>query len=381
MGEFTMPSLGADMERGTVSRWLVHPGDAVHRGDIVAVVETEKSDIEVEIFESGVIDELLVPEGARVPVGTPLARLSVAEVATAAARAETARPPWIPSSPFARRRAAELGVDLVTVRGTGPGGAALGRDVLAVAGSLPAPPTGGVDAATRPPAATTPVGEDRQAARRRSIGALMTRSKREIPHYYLSQHVDMSAALAWLEDANLQRAVTERLLPAALLLKATALAAREVPDVNGFYGDDGFRHSEAVHLGVGISLRQGGLIAPAIHDADAKDLDTLMADLRDLVKRARSLQLKSSEMTDATMTTTLLGDQGVENVYGIIYPPQVALVGFGKVVERPWAENGMLAVRPILHITLAADHRASDGHRGGLFLSAIERHLHHPEEL
>jgi pyruvate dehydrogenase E2 component (dihydrolipoamide acetyltransferase) len=267
------------------------------------------------------------------------------------------------------------------------------QDVQAVGGPLPsapeAPPpqvqsTPSPDRA-RPappaPAGSAVAADDRYTAMRRAIAAAMSKSKREIPHYYLNLRIDMSAALAWLTEANLARSVTQRLLPAALLLKAAALATRDVPEVNGFYRDDGFEPSEHVHLGVGISLRQGGLIAPAIHDADLKDLDTLMADLRDLVKRSRSLQLRSSEMTDATLTTTMLGDQGVESVYGIIYPPQVALVGFGRVVERPWAENGMLAARPTLNLTLAADHRASDGHRGGLYLSAIERHLLHPEEL
>jgi pyruvate dehydrogenase E2 component (dihydrolipoamide acetyltransferase) len=132
---------------------------------------------------------------------------------------------------------------------------------------------------------------------------------------------------------------------------------------------------------MGISLRQGGLIAPAILDAQDKDLLATMAAIKDLVARTRTLQLRSSEMSEATITVTALGDQGVESVYGVIYPPQVALVGFGKVVERPWAQGGMLGVRRIVHATLAADHRASDGHRGGLFLAAIDRYLQHPEEL
>jgi pyruvate dehydrogenase E2 component (dihydrolipoamide acetyltransferase) len=297
------------------------------------------------------------------------------------------------ASPLARRVAQRLGVDLATVLGTGPHGEVTWHDVEAVGGPLPTTPE--TPAAVRPeperaPATRVPpapaggpkpADEDRSAAMRRAIAAAMSKSKREIPHYYLNLRIDMSAALGWLEETNISRSVTERLLPAALLLKAAALATRDVPEVNGYYRDGGFEPSDAVHLGVGISLRQGGLIAPAIHDADRKDLDTLMADLRDLVKRARSLQLRSSEMTDATITTTMLGDQGVESVYGIIYPPQVALVGFGRIIERPWAEHGMLAARPTLTLTLAADHRASDGHRGGLYLSAIERRLLHPEEL
>jgi len=216
---------------------------------------------------------------------------------------------------------------------------------------------------------------------RLAIAALMARSKREIPHYYLETHIDMSTALAWLEEQNLERSVKERLVPAVLMIKATALAAREVPELNGFWVDDAFQPSEGVHAGVAISLRQGGLIAPAIHDADKKTLDELMAAMLDLVGRARKGALRASEMSDPTITVTNLGDQGVESVFGVIYPPQVALVGFGKIAERPWAEDGMLGARPVATATLSADHRASDGHRGGLFLAAVDRLLQKPEEL
>jgi pyruvate dehydrogenase E2 component (dihydrolipoamide acetyltransferase) len=151
--------------------------------------------------------------------------------------------------------------------------------------------------------------------------------------------------------------------------------------MNGFWVDGAFKPSEAVHVGVAISLRQGGLIAPAIHDVDKKGLDEIMVNLQDLVKRVRAGVLRSSEIADATITVTSLGEQGVETVFGIIYPPQVALVGFGQITERPWAANGMLGARPVMMATLAADHRASDGHRGGLFLATIERLLQEPEKL
>jgi pyruvate dehydrogenase E2 component (dihydrolipoamide acetyltransferase) len=216
---------------------------------------------------------------------------------------------------------------------------------------------------------------------RQAIAAAMARSKREIPHYYLATEIDMQRALKWLEAENLQRPVAERLLYAVLLLKAVALAVRDVPEMNGFWVEGRFQPSEAVHVGVAISLRQGGLIAPAIHDVASKDLGTLMRELRDLVARARGGRLRSSEVSDPTITVTNLGEQGVPTVFGIIYPPQVALVGFGKITERPWAVEGMLGVRPVVTATLAADHRASDGHRGGLFLAAIDRLLQEPEKL
>jgi pyruvate dehydrogenase E2 component (dihydrolipoamide acetyltransferase) len=213
-----------------------------------------------------------------------------------------------------------------------------------------------------------------------AIGELMARSKREIPHYYLASTVDVTPALRWLEAQNLDRPVTERVLPAALLLKATALAVREVPGFNGFW-DGTFRSSDAVHLGVAVALRGGGLVAPAIHDADRMSLDDLMAALRDLVARARAGRLRSSEMADPTITVTSLGDQGSDEVFGVIYPPQVALVGFGTIAERPWVAEGQLVVASTVRATLAADHRVTDGRDGSGLLVALDHLLQRPEEL
>ena len=216
---------------------------------------------------------------------------------------------------------------------------------------------------------------------RRVIAAAMARSKREIPHYYLSTSIDMRRSLDWLGAENAKRAVTKRLLYSALLIRAVALALRSTPELNGFWIDDGFQASEGIHIGVAISLRQGGLINPALHDVDKKHLDELMENMLDLVNRARTGHLRSSELSDGTITVTNLGEQGVETVFGVIYPPQVALVGFGKITERAVASNGMVGARPMIDATLAADHRVSDGHRGGRFLVAIDRLLQEPEKL
>jgi len=216
---------------------------------------------------------------------------------------------------------------------------------------------------------------------RQAIGALMARSKKEIPHYYLSTTLDLAAAMAWMQAANQQRPVSSRLVPSALLLKATALAAKEVPDMNGFFTKGAFHPSSEVHLGVAVALRHGGLVAPALHNADTLGLDQLMEQLRDLVARARAGRLQRAEMADPTLTVTNLGDLGVESVYGVIYPPQVAMVGFGKVLEQPWAHNGMLGIRHAAIATLSADHRVSDGLRGGRFLARIDELLQAPEKL
>ncbi len=209
----------------------------------------------------------------------------------------------------------------------------------------------------------------------------MSRAKREIPHYYLSTTIDMQRAVTWLATANEKRPVEERLLPAVLLLKAVALALREVPELNGFWVDGRAVPSPGIHVGVAISLRQGGLVAPALHHTDRQSLEELMRNLRDLVRRARAGSLRGSELSDPTVTVTNLGEQGVEALFGIIYPPQVALVGLGKVVERPWCVGGQVVPRPVLTATLSADHRASDGHRGALFLAALDRLLQEPDQL
>jgi pyruvate dehydrogenase E2 component (dihydrolipoamide acetyltransferase) len=216
---------------------------------------------------------------------------------------------------------------------------------------------------------------------RRAIAAAMARSNREIPHYYLQTRIDMSRALKWLEAENLKRPLKQRLLLAVLLLKAVSRALIDVPELNGYWLDDHHEPQEAIHIGFAISLRQGGLIAPAIHNVDLLSLDELMEAMHDLIARTRSGGLRGSEMTDGTITVTNLGDMGVETVYGVIYPPQVALVGFGKVVELPWAESGMLGIRPVLTATLAADHRATDGRRGGQFLDALTQYLQEVEKL
>jgi pyruvate dehydrogenase E2 component (dihydrolipoamide acetyltransferase) len=216
---------------------------------------------------------------------------------------------------------------------------------------------------------------------RQTIAAAMTRSKREIPHYYLSTTIDMGTAMAWLKEDNLRRPVTDRLLVGVLLLKAVALALREVPELNAVWKGSEVIQSPDIHVGVAVSLRRGGLVAPALHRTDQQPLGELMKNFQDLVKRARAGTLRSSELSDPTITVTSLGEQGVETVFGVIYPPQVALVGLGKLAERPWVVNGQVVARPLITASLSADHRVSDGHRGGLFLAALDRLLQRPDQL
>jgi pyruvate dehydrogenase E2 component (dihydrolipoamide acetyltransferase) len=364
--------------------------------------------MEVEIFDDGVIERLVAAVGAKVPVGGVLALVRAAGAAPRmgalppvppkpamtplphpppSARAAPAPAPLVLATPSARKRvtplarriAEELGIDVARVTGTGPGGSITADDVRAAAGAVPETR---VEAAPAPAPIRVREATDRSAARQRVIAALMERSKREIPHYYLSASIDLTPALAWLEARNRERPVSERVLPAALLLRSVAIAVRAAPELSGHYDGGAFRPAPALHLGVAIALRGGGLIAPAILDAGEKSLSELMRALRELGERARSGRLRASEMSSATLTVTSLGDGAVDSVQAVIYPPQVAIVGFGTPAPRPWVDrDGGLCVRTIVHATLAADHRVSNGHRGALFLKALERALLDPEKL
>ena len=381
MAEFRMPSLGADMEEATLVEWKVKPGDRVRSGDIIAEVETDKGIIEIEVFEDGVVEQILIQPGEKVTVGSVLAIIRSEEKPAVSAVEASKRAgvekismtdeKRIRISPLARRVAADLGVDLSIVKGTGPHGT-INREDVEQAAKQKEP------AKKAPPpqkAETKPQKTDFQAGMRKAIALAMSRSNREIPHYYLETRIDMTDTLRWLEEENRKRSIKERILPVVLLIKAVARALGDVPELNGYWIDDRHQPQEAVHIGFAISLRQGGLVTPAIHNADIMGLDEIMEALRDLIMRTRAGRLRSSEMTDSTITVTNLGDLGVEKVYGVIYPPQVALVGFGKIMDQPWAENGMLGIRQVLAATLAADHRATDGRRGAQFLDAVSRYL------
>jgi len=393
MSLFTMPSLGADMEEGKLIEWLVKPGDHVAKGDIVAVVETQKGAIEIEIFEAGQISALLAEPGQTLPVGAPLAQIGTAEDAApsvAPPRQEqlpqAAQPPAPsvapvggsggprPASPAARARAADLGLALETVAGSGPGGAVLLADVEAGTRLRPAPPTAPVldgGPKGRPGLDLTEM--------RRAIAAAMSRSKREIPHYYLSHEIALHAAQGWLAATNAARPPDRRLLMGALLVRATVRALAKVPEMNGRFDEGGYVPSATVNCGLAIALRGGGLIAPAIPDAQDLDSDAIMQRMRDLVARTRAGRLRNSEITQGTITVSSLGETGVDAMFGVIYPPQVALVGFGAPRVRPLVQDGTLTPGLAVTATLAADHRVSDGRRGAVFLAEIDRLLQEPD--
>jgi pyruvate dehydrogenase E2 component (dihydrolipoamide acetyltransferase) len=244
-----------------------------------------------------------------------------------------------------------------------------------------APPVPAAEVGPPPPAVELATGADRRAGLRRATAKLMTRSNTEVPQYHLVTTVDMSASLTWLARYNEGRPIAERVVAAALLCRATALASARFPTINGFWVDDDLHPAEHVHLGLAVSVRGGGLVTPVIRDADGLAVPQLMVAMREVAERARAGRLRRTELTDATLTVTNLGERGAEAVMGVLFPPQVALVGFGRVVERPWAVGGLLGVRPLVTVTLTADHRASDGHEGSRFLEDLAGRLEHPEDL
>lgn len=305
MSDLAMPSLGADMEDGVLSQWLVAPGDTVARGDIVAVVTTDKSDIEVEVFHPGVVRELLVAEGTRVAVGVPIARIDTPD-----------------------------------------------------------------ETAPAEPEAPTALSEERRA-----VAALMTRAWHDIPHFHVTRRLDLHTAEQALGVYNAGRSPGDRLIVTALLLWATVAAATEVPDVNGWWDQDAFRPATGVDLGVVVARRETGLAVVTIAGAHTLTPAAIMRALDDLVSRVRSGRLRSGDVAPASITVTPLGDLGADSVAGVIHPPQVALVGFGRVRPEPTVRDGAVTVTPVVDASVAGDHRALDGLVAARFLERLSAHV------
>lgn len=390
MIEFRMPSLGADMDAGTLVEWLKKPGEPLQRGDIIAVVETQKGAIEIEVFDDGVLAETLTRPGEKVPVGhviatirgkdeapeatrsVPVAAAESVKAAPAPAAPKEAAPPPGPeipalptrATPAARRRAQELGIDLAKVM-AGPDGV-IGLNEVEAA---------------------HPSGQERKQVgisfdeMRKAIAAAMAKSHREIPHYYVSSTIDVTPLITWLEAENARRPLPARLLYAVPLIRALALALAKAPELNGHYVDARFLPAQHVNMGIAVAMRGGGLIAPAIREVESLDMDTLMEKLRDLVARVRGGRLRSSELSEGTVTFSNLGEETADEVLPLIYPPQVAIIGCGKIADRPWVSDGKVAVRRVMTLSVAGDHRVSDGRRAAQFLTRVEQLLRSPEKL
>ncbi|MFV8340881.1 dihydrolipoamide acetyltransferase family protein [Flavobacterium sp. XS2P39] len=408
MIEFLMPSLGADMEDGTLIEWKKKTGDTVKRGDIIAEVETQKGLIEIEVFDEGTIGKLLIQEGSKVPVGTVMALINptgvpletreekipekeslvlqqIEKISEKEAIEEKIIEPitvkkvieiHLKASPLAKRIADDNHIDLSLIKGTGPDQAITKEDVDNAIASREKTE---IEKTEKTPLAIEKGGTPAQAIRS-AVAAAMSKSKREIPHYYLEKRIDMTHALAWLQIANEHRSVKKRLLPVTLLIKATAKSLTEFPELNAIW-DNGLQLKKDIIIGFVVSLRTGGVIVPALYQVNLKNVDEIMDALNDIIPRARALRLRSSELSDPTITITSIGDGGADLVFGIIYPPQVAIIGFGNIQEQPFAAEGMIGSRSCVDVTLAGDHRATDGLTGSRFLFSLNKHLQTPELL
>lgn len=362
MTEFKMPSLGADMAAGTLREWRKKPGDTVKRGDIIAEVETQKGIIEVEIFLDGIIGKLLMKEDEKVPVGTPMAEIITTEEWAQLKPTQTIVAPVQDVrqriTPLARKMAEEAGIAIEGIIGSGEQGAIIAKDIV------------------QPHEHAVTI--EPTTAMRAAVAATMARSNREIPHYYLQKLIDLSVLTEFLAERNRHMSPEHRILPAAGWVKAVAMALRQCADLNGWWKDEQLQRADGIHIGFAISLRGGGLVNPAITDADRLTLDETMERLSDLINRARSGMLRSSEFSAGTITVSSIGTEGADALFGVIHPPQVALVGIGPIREQILAVDGMVAIRPAAMVTLAADHRATDGTYGSRFLRLLAEQLQHP---
>lgn len=483
--EVTMPQMGADMTEGTLVKWLKQPGDQVTRGEIIAEIETDKATVELEAFDSGTVIELRAKEGDTVPVGDVIAMLGEAgevkagapssngsapsadakseEEAPAQARTPE-QPPRRPVaqpkenapqsvtehvpdegeslgegrvriSPVARRIATDNGIDVRGIKGSGPDGRILRKDVedaIKGGGAAAATPmqgaaqpisevpaiqtSGAAEAiAQRPTTAsseqeqpeTAPVktedgekggptpaaAESRPTPRpaatgdvealsrmRQAIARRMSQSKQQQPHYYLTLDIDMGKALAFRSQLNAAASETQKVSINDLIVKACAIALERHPHFNAEFTEAGLKVHEQINICIGIALDEG-LIAPAILDCGHKSLGHIAAEAKDVINRAKSGKLRADEYSAGTFTITNLGAFGVETLIGIINPPQAAILGVGSVMDQPVVRDGAVVVGSVMKVALSADHRVTDGAEGARFIKEIQGLLENPASL
>jgi len=420
--EVTMPQMGADMTEGTLVKWFKSVGDQVTRGDIIAEIETDKANVELEAFESGTLIKLVAQEGDVVPVGEVIAVLgaeneaapeverkappgpdkreiepevkAASQAPASAPAASAVREPEpaaaaapadgrVRISPVARKIAEEAGYDYRALKGTGPDGRILRKDVeaaiargdgrAAAAAAVPAPAT-----ATR--AAATTAGTEGLSRMRQAIARRMTQSKTTAPHYYLTLDIDMTAALEFRQQINSSATEEQRVSINDLVVKACAIALERHPKFNAEFAETSIQLHDRINICIGVAL-DDGLIAPAILDCQAKSLGRIAVETKDLIERAKAGHLKADEYSAGTFTITNLGAYGVETLIGIINPPQAAILGVGSVMARPAVREGQVVVRQLMKVALSADHRVTDGAEGARFIKEIQNLLEAPAAL
>ncbi|HEX2276999.1 MAG TPA: pyruvate dehydrogenase complex dihydrolipoamide acetyltransferase [Candidatus Tectomicrobia bacterium] len=430
--QIVMPKMSETMEEGVVVKWLKREGDRVATGDALAEIETDKAVLELEATTPGVLRQIVAQEDSKVPVGqliaviaaadedisplvvgstspssqaspalttppaaTPTATPAMASPAAASpARHEAATRERIDASPLARRMAEEAGIDIAQIRGTGPGGRVVKRDIEAFLAQSrgqpsqqPTPPV-----APSPAAAAAPTPHD-EAARleagapdyveqelnmmRKTIARRMALSKTTAPHFYLTTEIDMARAISLRQSLN-ELAVDEaRVSLNDMIVKAVANALRQFPRLNVSYADDKLRQHRRVHISVAVAIDEG-LITPVIRDCDRKSLGEIARESKELTERARARRLKPEDYTGGTFSISNLGMYDVEDFGAIINPPEAAILAVGAVKERAVVVDGQLGIGQRMKLTLSCDHRAVDGATAAQFLQIVKRLLEHP---
>ncbi|MBA6341738.1 2-oxo acid dehydrogenase subunit E2 [Colwellia sp. MB02u-10] len=436
--DITMPSLGADMSEGMLVEWLIKVGDKVKHGDIIAVLETQKGAIDMEAYHDGIITQLLVQPVNTVPVGSVLARIdteekslnesknqntstediikepiTTEEISTEkiitekitpekivsekiidepvllSAAALTEKPLLKPqkkiieklnintktnnktnrvlASPIVRKIAKAQQLDLLRIKGSGPNGGIILKDIAQIT-----------------PKTRLTEGES-LTNMRSAIAAAMTKSKQEIPHFYLSVDLPINKAQQWLQQVNKDKTPQTHILLIALVLKAVAISLQKYPQLNGFYQQGHFEPVSEINIANVISLRAGGVVVPALRHVEQLSVPEIMSALRDITRRSRAIErgerLRSSELMGATITITNMGERGVDQVFGIIYPPQVAIIGVGKVKKVPQVCDEKIDIGEQITLCLSADHRVVDGMLAAKFLNSLAKNLQKPEQL
>jgi pyruvate dehydrogenase E2 component (dihydrolipoamide acetyltransferase) len=356
--EILMPSLGADMDQGRFIEWKVKVGDHVEKDQQIAIIETQKGAVDLDSFKAGKIIEIIGKPGEIYPIGGLLGKMELDLTESAPPLVSPITSPSAPEkrlriSPAAKRLAEQEGLDWKLILGSGPEGVIELEDVNR---HLKEKPTSIVDV-------------------REAIARAMARSKKEIPHFYLKSRICIDKLMTSLDHLNKTRSVDDRVLMPAVLVYAVASALKDHPDMNGYFTDGKFVSHSNTNIGMAIKLKSGGVISPALLEVQSKNLFEINMALKDLIQRTRDGKLKTTELSQGTITITSLGDLGSHEVFGVIFPPQVALIGFGQIRKEAIVENALVRPGFILDITLSADHRVNDGISGSRFLQAVSNYL------
>jgi len=388
-----MPKLGLTMKEGTIEKWLKREGDHVEKGEPLVEIITEKLNFQYESPASGILRKILHPEGKAVPVTTPIAIIAEegealpefeeikpeapaeAPAADTAARTETKGPgERIIATPVARKIAQEKGIDLSSIKGSGPEGRIIQTDILKAAERAQAEGVRAAVPGQKPAEKLIPL-----KGIRKIIAHRMTESFRDVPHFYLSIEVDMSAMQDLKEKVKdeVEKRAKVRLTVTDILVKIAAVALKEHPIMNSRIDGDQIRLLEEINVGVAIAL-EDGLIVPVVHRADQKSLAEIASAIRTLTKRARRGKLSLEEVTGGTFTLSNMGMLGIDKINPIINPPECSILGVGRTVEKPVALGGEIKIKPMAWLTLSSDHRIVDGAAAGLFLSRIQKIIENP---